>query len=245
MPSNHIVLLPGLLCDEAVWTDQCAALRPFGDVQIPDYKDLDSIEAMARKVLDSVAPERFSLAGHSMGGRVALEVVRQAPERVQRLALLDTGYEPIAPGEAGEAERKKRLALLALARTEGMRAMGRQWAPGMVHPDRVGTPLFDEILDMIERRTPDQFEAQIKALLGRPDAAAVLRTLGCPTMLVCGRQDNWSPLPRHEAMLGLIPPGMGALRAVEECGHMSTMEQPQAVSDILRHWMTSGQKENQ
>ena len=117
-----LLLLPGLLCDESVWRRQRAGLP---DVQcvVPSYGSLSSITAMARRVLEEAPAERFSLAGHSMGGRVALEVMRLAPQRVERLALLDTGIDPLAAGEAGASERKQRMALLAIAREKGMRAM--------------------------------------------------------------------------------------------------------------------------
>lgn len=228
-----VVLLPGLLCDEAVWREQCAALA-FADCVIPSYGETDSLVGMAQGVLQTLPP-RFSLAGHSMGGRVALEIARLVPGRVERLALLDSGISPAAQGEAGERERDKRLALLAIAEAKGMRAMGQQWASGMVHADRLGTPLFEEILDMIGRRTPAEFAAQIRALLGRPDATEVLADLSCPTLLVCGRQDAWSPLARHERMQQVNP---GArLVVIEHSGHMSTMEQPAAVSRALVDWM--------
>ncbi|MBO9514757.1 MAG: alpha/beta hydrolase [Variovorax sp.] len=234
MSRSCVVLLPGLLCDEAVWPHQRAALAP-ADCFIPSYGLANDIGEMARGVLASVPAQRFSLAGHSMGGRVALEIVRLAPERVERLALLDTGIEPIAAGDAGTLERDKRMALLRIAREQGMRAMGEQWARGMVHPRRLETPVFAEILDMIERRTPEVFEAQIQALLGRPDATPVLAALRCPTLILCGRQDAWSPFERHERMHRMCPGS--ALVAIEESGHMSTMEQPEAVSRALLDWM--------
>ena len=237
MTKQVLLLLPGLLCDETVWTHQRAALSAIAETVVPDYRSLDSISAMAEKVLREAPSQTFALAGHSMGGRVALEVVRKAPERVSRLALLDTGFEPIALGEAGEQERAKRMNLLEIAKTRGMRAMGQQWAPGMVHPDRVATPLFDKILAMIERRTPAEFEAQITALLGRPDAGPVLSLLRCPTRLICGRQDTWSPYARHEIMQQMVPVPWSRLSAVEDCGHMSTMERPDAVSALLAQWL--------
>ncbi|HYE40580.1 MAG TPA: alpha/beta hydrolase [Ramlibacter sp.] len=230
-----LLLIPGLLCDEATWTRQVQALDAVARCQVVDHGQRDSIEDMARHVLGQAGSDRFAIAGHSMGGRVALEVVRQAPDRVVGLALLDTGYQPRAPGEAGEQERRQRHALLEIARTRGMRAMGEQWARGMVHPRRVATPLFEEVLTMIERSTPGRFEAQIRALLERPDATRVLDAIRCPTLLVCGRQDAWSPLARHEEMQRAI--AASVLEVVEDSGHMSPMEQPQAVSAALAAWL--------
>ena len=229
-----LVLLPGLLCDEAVWAHQRAVL-PADECIVPSFGAIDSIGAMAEQVLASVAASRFSLVGHALGGRVALELLRRAPQRVERLALLDTGIDPIAPGADGEHERAARLGLLAMARREGMRAMGRHWARGMVHPSRLDSPVFEQILDMIERRTPNIFAAQINALLARPDAREVLRGLRCDTLLLCGREDAWSPLARHEQMQAMQPGSR--LAVIEHCGHMSTMEQPEAVSDVLATWL--------
>jgi pimeloyl-ACP methyl ester carboxylesterase len=114
--------------------------------------------------------------------------------------------------------------------------MGRQWARGMVHPSQLDTPLFESILDMIERSNPDQFAAQINALLNRPDAAPLLPIIQCPTLVLCGREDAWSTPAQHEAMHAAIPDS--TLRIVEHCGHMCTMEQPQALSDALADWLS-------
>jgi pimeloyl-ACP methyl ester carboxylesterase len=167
-----------------------------------------------------------------MGGRVALEALRLAPERVQRLGLLDTGFDALPAGADGELERSQRMALVEQARRDGMRAMGQTWARGMVHPDRLDTPLFEAILAMIERKTPEIFEAQQRALLARPSARAMLPTITCPTLVLCGRQDTWSPPARHVDMQQLIP--QAQLTIINDCGHMSTMEQPAAVAEALR-----------
>ena len=232
---STLMLLPGLMCDAVVWAPQVAALGKQAQCVVPAWGLLDSLTAMAQQVLAEAPTERFSVAGHSMGGRVALEVMRLAPQRVERLALLDTGTHALPAGEAGAKERAGRMALLELARTQGMRAMGRQWARGMVHPSRLDTPLFESILDMIERSNPDQFAAQINALLTRPDAASLLPTIQCPTLVLCGRDDAWSPPAQHEAMQAAIP--NASLSIIEHCGHMCTMEQPQALNDALAAWM--------
>lgn len=235
MSRPTLLLLPGLMCDRAVWAPQIEALSSQADCVVPHYGTLDSLSAMAEKVLAEAPTERFAVAGHSMGGRVAFEIWRRAPQRVERLALLDTSYHPLAPGDDGQRERAGRLALLELARRQGMRVMASHWAMGMVHPDRHGTPLFDQVLDMIERSTPEVFAAQINALLLRADAQPLLPTIDVPTLLLCGREDGWSPPSRHEHMQAAIRESR--LVVVEHCGHMSTMERTAEVSAALAAWL--------
>lgn len=230
-----LLLLPGLMCDAAVWAPQLPVLSGHARCVVPDWGPLDSITAMAEHVLATAPTPTFALAGHSMGGRVALEVMRLAPARVQRLALLDTGTQPLPAGEAGEKERAGRLALLALAHTEGMRTMGRQWLRGMVHPDVLDTALFESVLDMLERSSPAQFAAQINALLTRPDAAAVLPTITCPTLVLCGREDLWSPPEQHAQIANGI--AGATLHVIEHCGHMPTVEQPAELNRALVAWL--------
>lgn len=244
--SATLVLVPGLLCDEFVWSEQRHALSALAQVWVADHGALDSLTDMAAAVLRDAPAERFALAGHSMGGRVALEVMRLAPHRVERLALLDSGWLPLQAGARGEQERASRMALLDTARHRGMRTMGRQWASGMVHPSRLETPMFDSIVAMVERKTPDIFAAQLRALLDRPDATSQLLAIDCPVLVLCGRQDPWSPLSQHLQMAAII---RGArLRIIEESGHMSTLEQPAAVTAALAEWlrgsehMTAGQR---
>lgn len=232
-----LLMLPGLMCDEAVWSGVRRLLPPERETIVPCYRDLDRIEAMADEVLRQAPPGRFCVAGHSMGGRIALEVMRRAPERVARIALLNTGTDPIAAGAAGDAERAHRQALVNLARGNGMRAMAWEWARNMVHPARLVSPVFERILDMVERHAPEQFEAQVRALLARPDARDVFASIRCPTLLLCGREDTWSPLARHQRMREQLPHAW--LVAVEECGHMSPMEQPRAVAMALSQWLAA------
>ncbi|MDZ4076612.1 MAG: alpha/beta hydrolase [Hylemonella sp.] len=233
--ATTLMLLPGLNCDAAVWAPQVAALKGQANCVIPAWGQRDTLTAMARQVLDEAPTERFAVAGHSMGGRVALEVMRLAPQRVERLALLDTGTHPLAAGEAGEKERAGRLALLTIAQAQGMRVMAQEWAKGMVHPDRIGGPIFEEVLAMFDRGSAAQYAAQINALLNRLDAAPLLPGITCPTLVLTGRQDAWSGPAQHEAMAAAIPGAQ--LVIVENSGHMTTMEQPQAVSAALAEWL--------
>lgn len=233
-----LVLVPGLACDATVWQPLLAALEPHTRPWVPPPQVLNSIGDMAEAVLRDAPAARFALAGHSLGGRIALEVMRRAPERVQGLALLDTGCQPLPAGAPGLAERAQREELVALARRAGMRAMGQRWSPPMLHPAQRGSAIHDEVLGMIERQSMERFAAQQQALLARPDATALLATITCPTLLLCGREDGWSPPARHEEMAACIP---GArLVVVAHCGHMSPMEQPGAVGQALLDWLADG-----
>lgn len=233
-----LILLPGFLCDRAVWEHQIAALADIADCTCADYDTLHSLPGMAELVLRS-APEQFSVAGHSMGGRVAFEIFRQVPERVRRIALFNTGSAARSAGELGQEEERKRRALLAVARSQGIRAMSLQWIQGMVAPARLAdAPLVESIVRMFERKTPDLFEAQMNALLARPDATPLLARIRCPALFLSGREDGWSTPAAHHMMAGVVK---GAkLVVVPECGHMSTLEQPAAVSQAMREWLGQG-----
>ena len=235
MSRPTLLLLPGLLCDRASWAPVMPALERHAECRVAEYADEHSLGAMAGRVL-AQAPPSFALAGHSMGGRVALEVVRRAPHRVTRLALLDTGYRSRADGSAGDDERQRRFALLALAREQGMRAMGREWMQAMVHHARLrDAALVEDILAMIARQTPDDYAAQIDALLARPDVTGLLRGLRVPTLVACGRQDAWSPPAQHEEIAALVPGSR--LATFDDCGHMAMMERPDAVAAALVAWL--------
>jgi pimeloyl-ACP methyl ester carboxylesterase len=235
MSTDPLVLVPGLLCDDTVWKPQIAALGHRRSLLIASHGQADSLGQMAEQILQR-APPRFALAGHSMGGRVALEVVARAPQRVSRLALLDTGHDGLAPGEAGERERAGRMRLLGIARQDGMRAMGADWVRGMVHPRRLAdAALIDAILDMIARSSAAVLEAQIQALLARPDRSALLPQIRVPTLVLCGHEDAWSPVERHRLIASLIPGSV--LVDVPDCGHMCTLEEPEQISAALAAWL--------
>ena len=228
-----LMLLCGLLCDEVVWEAQAEALRRDYDVRILKFVEQDSMEAMAEHVLRN-APQTFALAGHSMGGRVALEVLRRAAPRVERVALLDTGFEAAAADEAG-----RRGVLVDQALREGIDSVAAAWGLPMLAPRHRGDPLLVQaVLDMVGRMSGTIYAAQTRALLGRPDATGVLQNLDCPTLILCGMEDGWSPPERHRRMAELAPGSV--LRLIAQCGHMSMLEQPDAVLAALREWLALG-----
>ena len=225
-----VFLLPGLLCDAEIWRHQRMALERAFDIRIPRFLGLNRISAMAEHVLQD-APERFALAGHSLGGRVALEVHCVARDRIERLMLLDTGVAPVREGEAEE-----RAVLVKLACDKGMKALADAWLAGMVRPERwKDEALMAPLQAMVERFTPAEFAGEIEALLSRPDARSELARITCPTTIVCGRQDKWSPLDRHEMMHRAIP--HSKLVVIEDSGHMTPAEQPGAITQALRDWL--------
>ena len=228
---NKVVyLLCGLLCDRVVWDAQARVLQADYDVRVISFEGLDSMQAMAGKVLAD-APPRFALAGHSMGGRVALEVYRRAPQRVERLALLDTGFEPAAPGEA-----EKRAVLVDHAQKEGIGAIAATWGLPMLAPANRNDPaLVQAVVDMVGRMSAPIYAGKTRALLGRPDATDVLQRIACPAMVICGMEDGWSPPERHQRMAELIPDAQ--LRLIDGAGNMVMMEAPEAVLQALQEWL--------
>jgi pimeloyl-ACP methyl ester carboxylesterase len=229
----HLVLLPGLLCDYALWKPQMAALS---DICVPWVADLtrdDSIAAMAARVLAEAPAQRFALAGLSMGGYVAMEIMRQAPQRVTRLALLDTRATLDTPEETA-----RRHELIRLAQTErGFIPITTRMLPLLVHPARAkDEPLVRVIREMAERIGVEAYLRHQQAIMSRSDLRPELPRIGCPTVVLCGREDALTQLEMHEEMARLIP--TARLVVIEQCGHLSTLERPIEVNTALRNWLT-------
>lgn len=230
-----VYLLPGLLCDKDVWAAQAAGLSGKAEVVIPDFRGFRSLRDMAAAVLAS-APEFFAVAGHSMGGRVALEILRAAPERVERIALLSTSYHP-----ATEDEPERRKNFIGIARSGGMSALASAWIPHLLHPDHLADrELVGAISRMVGRCRLGDLEGQVQALLGRADDSSILPGIRCPALIACGREDAWGSVDEHRKMAAMIP--HATLAIVGRCGHMMTMEQPGETNRLLLAWMeqTSG-----
>jgi pimeloyl-ACP methyl ester carboxylesterase len=230
-----LVLAPGMLCDDAVWTPLAQSLGGEADLVFAHYGEARGIEAMARAVL-AQAPARFALAGHSMGGRIAMEAARIAPDRVTRLALLSADCLPKPGGAAGEAETRGRYGLLNIARTEGMAAVAERLLPTLVPKDRLGEEaLTGPIKAMIARQTPDMLERQIALSEQRVGQSDVLAGLAVPLLLICGDQDGFGRAPFQAEMAALAPDATAIL--VEHCGHMVTLEAPATVEAAIRRWL--------
>ncbi len=232
MSAVPLVLLPGLLCDEALWAPQVAALADVADARVADLTRDDDIGAMAARVL-AESPPRFALAGLSMGGYVSFEVMRRAPGRVTHLALLDTSARPDTPERA-----QLRRDFIALARSGGFRGLTPRLLPQWVHHSRMSDPRFVEaVTSMTLRVGRDAFIRQQTAILGRPDSRPGLSRIRVPTLVLCGRQDQATPVEVAREIASDIE---GArLVVVEECGHLATLERPDEVSSAMRAWLAA------
>ena len=225
-----MILLPGLLCDERLWTAQTKGLAGLSRVTTADLTAYESIGSMAQGVLDQ-APESFSLAGFSMGGCVALEVVARAPVRVRRLALLSTSPKGILP-----AVRKHYLESMASIEAGGLDAYLAEAFPLYVAPERASDrALWDVFAAMAKSLGVAVAIRQMRSLLGYGGFHGDLGKIACPTMVICGREDRRTPVAAHEEMARGIPEAR--LRVIERAGHFTPLEEPQAVTDALAEWL--------
>jgi len=225
-----LVLVPGHLCNGVLWQHQVAGLRDIAKPMIADVTQDDSIAGMAARLLRA-APPRFSLAGLSMGGMVGMEVMRQAPERVERLALLDTNPSP--DNEERAAQRGKMVDRFNAGAVD---ALVQEFLELVVPPARLGeAALIDPMRGMMTAVAEKAFPAQVKALIERQDSRSDLPGYDLPVRVICGREDRLTPLAFHEEMAARIP---GAeLTVIDRCEHMSTMERPDEVTAVLRDWL--------
>jgi pimeloyl-ACP methyl ester carboxylesterase len=227
-----LLLLPGLICDSRIYAPQLAA---FAEARALDgYGLADTLQAMAWMALDladAEGAESFDLLGHSMGGRVALEVFRLAPGRVRRFALLSSGVHPVREGEAD-----KRAALVAVGRNHGYEKLVDTWLEPMVaEAHRADPAIYQPMREMCLDAGQDVFEAQIRALLGRAEHESLLPQIACPTLVLTGALDGWSPPAQQEAIAAAAP--NAELVVVPGGGHMITCEEPEAVNDAIASWL--------
>jgi pimeloyl-ACP methyl ester carboxylesterase len=226
----RVLLIPGLLCDAHVWAGVWAGALAVTEADVADVTLHASIPDMAADLLDR-HPGPLLIAGHSMGGRVAMEMARRAPDRIAGMALLNTGIHPRRDGEEA-----KRQALIDLAWRDGMAELARVWLPPMLSQDRAPDPdVLAGLTAMVCRMTPEIHERQMRALLNRPDAAASVARYTGPLALIAARHDAWSPVSQHQDIARLCP--QARLTVIEDAGHFAPVEQPDAVADALLAWL--------
>jgi len=223
-----LLFLPGLACDARIYEPQLAA---FPDSRAVDgYGTADTLAAMARLALEQ-APDSFDLFGHSMGGRIALEVWRLAPERVRRLALVSSGVHSLREGEAAS-----RAALQAIGWNHGFEALIDEWLPPMVaEANRGNAAIYQPLRQMNVEAGQEVFDAQIHALVGRPEVESLLPRIECPTLVMTGELDTWAPPAQQAAIAAMIP--HSELVIVPGAGHMLQLEAPATVNAAIARWL--------
>lgn len=227
---HSLMLLSGLLCDGSFWTDIPQRLAGVAQTTVVSFPGFSTIGAMARHVLD-IAPQCFAVAGHSMGGRVALELMRIEPKRISGLALLNTSVHAVRDGEPQSREH-----LLRVAYERGMAAFAAEWLPPLLGSDSArAAQLMPQMTAMIERCSPDTYAQQVAAMLRRPDALPVLSGIAVPTLLLSGSDDAWSPVSQQQSISRRIP--HATLFEIHAAGHMAPRERPEAVAVALREWL--------
>lgn len=229
--ATPLILLPGLLCDALLWQPQIHGLGAAANCWVPDLTRHDDLGAMARAILQESPFQSFALAGLSMGGYLALEIMRQAPQRVQRLALLDTSAAPESPEATA-----LRHSHLALWREHGLAALVDATLPRSLRPAAQHDAALRAIITSMALNTGYAgFERQQTAIMGRADSRPGLAQIDCPTLVLCGRADALTPPLTHQAMARALP--RSTLVLVPDAGHISTLEQPEAVTAALRNWL--------
>lgn len=229
-PRPELILLPGLLCDDELWRDQLAGLADVAVCRVADLTAGRTIEELAQRILADARP-RFALAGFSFGGYVAQEILRQAPERVERLALLDTSIRADTPERAAV----RRLLAQAAAAPGAFRGVSDRVLGSFIDPARLADEaLVGRIKTMTARLGREVFLRQ--NAMARRDGETVLRGLTCPVLVLCGENDTLTPLTEHLALAEMI--GTARLQVIEGSGHLAPMEQPEAVTAALRAWLS-------
>jgi pimeloyl-ACP methyl ester carboxylesterase len=226
-----VVLVPGLLASARLYADQIPILWKYGPVLVADHTRDDSMAAIARRILDS-APPAFALLGLSMGGYISLEIMRQAPGRVRKLALLDTSARPDQPDQS-----ERRRAQIALARAGKLREVADQQFPLLVDTSRLDDSRLKELVRIMADETgPEALVRQQTANIGRIDSNPSLAAIACPTLVLVGEGDQLIPVEHSQE----LAKGIAGARLVvtPHSGHLSTLEQPEAVNRELEAWMS-------
>ena len=228
--AEPLVFLPGMMCDARLFGPQIAELSADMAVTVAPVTNGERIEEIASGLLD-LLPKRFALAGLSMGGIVAMELLRRAPDRITRIALMDTN--PLAETPVVAASREPQIVKVRSGRL--LEVMRDEMKPNYLAPGPHRGDVLDLVMDMAETLGPEVFIRQSRALQRRRDQQAVLRKCRVPALILCGEHDQFCPVKRHTVMAELIP--YAELVVLPDAGHLPTLEQPAETTAALRTWM--------
>lgn len=230
--SVPILLVPGLLCSARLYAAQIPALWPFGQVAVANHRHDADMTAIAARIL-SQAPPRFALVGLSMGGYIAFAMLRLAPERIERLALLDTSARPDTPEQT--AGRKTQIELAQSGRFAEIPELS---IPRFLHRNLQNDErLTGTVRQMAQETGPDAFVRQQRAMISRPDSRPLLASIHCPTLVLVGDGDMATPPELNKEIADGIPGAKYIV--VPNCGHLSTLEKPEVVNAALIEWLQS------
>ena len=229
MTKQNLVLIPGLVCDDQVWRHQAEFLSDIAEITIPPVVKSPTIFGLAEEVL-AISPETFAVAGFSMGGYVAMEMYRQAPERISRLALLDT-----TARDDTKVKAEARIKAIDACEKGHFSEVIQGMIPILLHPDHQREPLTDFVQKMAARVGSEAFVRRHRAMQSRQDSRDLISSCNIPVRAICGRQDAMCSVVEHEEMANLAK--FGRLSVIEECGHMTILERPHAATALLRGWL--------
>ena len=223
-------MVPGMRCDERIFSPQIEALSQNLEVTIADISNFSSVRELASDVLKK-APKIFSLLGHSMGGIVAMEIYSQAPDRIEKLILMDTNPK----AELDEVKLKREPQIREVNKGKLLEVMRDEMKPNYLAESENKTSVLSICMDMALNLGPDVFINQSRALQSRLDQQNTIQSIKIPVLIMCGSEDKLCPVERHEMMHNMISDS--DLKIINNAGHMPTLEQPRETTEVIKEWL--------
>ena len=227
---KSLVMVPGMMCDERIFSPQIEALSQNLEVTIADISNFSSVRELASDVLKK-APKKFSLLGHSMGGIVAMEIYSQEPNRIEKLILMDTNPK----AELDEVKLKREPQIREVNKGKLLEVMRDEMKPNYLAESENKRCVLNVCMDMALTLGPDVFINQSRALQSRLDQQNTIQSIKIPVLIVCGSEDKLCPVERHEMMHNMITDS--DLKIINNAGHMPTLEQPRETTEVIKEWL--------
>ena len=223
-------MVPGMMCDERIFSPQIEALSQNLEVTIADISNFSSVRELASDVLKK-APKSFSLLGHSMGGIVAMEIYSQEPNRIEKLILMDTNPK----AELDEVKLKREPQIREVNKGKLLEVMRDEMKPNYLAESENKSSVLNVCMDMALNLGPDVFINQSRALQSRLDQQNTIQSINIPVLIMCGSEDKLCPVERHEMMHNMISDS--DLKIINNAGHMPTLEQPRETTEVIKEWL--------